>query len=288
MVTTVPTPQKAVYEKEFVNTFQDVHVALDIGWRGSGKTAFGLKGLEYCHDRGMACYAYGIPQDKRSKLPDWVNHINKLEDLPNGAALLIDEASLTCFYREQGSDAAKKFALFINFARQKKQVIIIVSQLTSEVHINLVRMVDVVFVKDPGVSSFERDEFRVPLEGAKTAFAGLNEADRKAYVFAYNGLTGATVFFKTGQPTFWKPEISCLFDGVNIADPGVASAPSPQAQTLSSEEKAEKVKEYHKANPDVGVRALARIFKVSTGTVYNMLHDYPYKGKKTGSTPAQQ
>jgi len=287
MATVTPTPQKAVYEKEFVNTFQDVHVALDIGWRGSGKTTFGFKGLEYCHDRGMACYAYGIPQDKRSHLPDWVGHIDKLEDLPNGAALLIDEASLTCFYREQGSDAAKKFALFISLARQKKQVIIIVSQLSSEVHINLVRMVDVIFVKDPGVLSFERNEFRVPLEGAKKAFSGLNEADRQAHVFAYNGRTGAILFFKTDRPTFWKPEISCLFDGVNIAESGIAGAPSPQAQAPSSEEIAQKVRDYHKANPNVSRWELARIFKVSIGSVYNYLDDYPYKkkGRPVSSTP---
>ena len=283
----VSAPTKVIYEEELVRVLRNVYVMLILGWWGAGKSAFGWKVTGYYHDQGRPCYAYGIPKDKRPLLEKWVNHIERLEDLPNGSVLLIDEASLSCFYREPGSDAAKKFTALRTFARHKNQVIILISQMASEVHKNLVRMVDMIFIKNPGVLSLERDELRVPLEGAKTAFAGLNEADRKAYVFAYNGLTGATVFFKTSVPDFWTPEMSHLFDGVNIAEPGVTGAPNPQAQALSSAEMAQKIREYSKANPNISRWELARNFKVSIGSIYNYLDDYPYKkkGRPVSSTP---
>jgi len=284
----VSAPPKVTYEKELVRVLQNVYVMLILGWWGAGKSAFGWKVIGYYHNQGRPCYAYGIPKDKRHLLEKWVNHIERLEDLPNGAVLLIDEASLSCFYREPGSDAAKKFTALRTFARHKNQVIIIISQMASEVHKNLVRMVDVIFIKNPGVLSLERDELRVPLEGAKKAFSGLNEADRKVYVFAYNGLTGATVFFKTGVPSFWTQEMSHLFDGVNIAAQGVAGTPSQQAQALSSAEMVQRVKEYSEANPSASKWKLARIFDVSIGSVYNYLNDYPYKkkGRSVSSTPS--
>jgi len=140
-------------------------------------------------------------------------------------------------------------------------------------------MADVVFFKNPGILSFERQEFQKLLVEAREHFIKISEEEEIKYAYAVNLKSAARKFFTVSPPSFWIPEMSFLFDSVDLGQTnGQPSSPQP-ARMQTKEELYATIKTFAAANPKASERQLAKMFGVSSGTVHNILKDYPYRKK---------
>lgn len=186
----------------------------------------------------------------------------------------MDEAHL--FFRSRESFLQKSIELsnFINLSRQKNVSLIIVTQQTRQIEINLISMVDTIFLKDPGELFFEREHLKGIIEKARQEFKKISPEERKKWVYAYKTKEGIGEFFQVELPKFWNENMSFLFDKIlNFSDKDGLSQP----KILTKEERNIQIIEFKKKNPDISIRELAKIFNVSPGTVVNAFKNYPYK-----------
>lgn len=121
---TAPYPEPDARWREVL-----VHPCVEVilGSRGSGKTALGYRQLELLRDRG-APYAVGLPQRVRHHLPAWVGLADRVEDVPQGAIALVDEAYLSYHARRAMTARGQAIGDVVNLSRQRRQTLIFIVQ----------------------------------------------------------------------------------------------------------------------------------------------------------------
>ena len=68
-------------------------IALIFGKRGSGKSALGFRILENIHhSTKRKCFVLGVSQ---KSMPKWIGSIEKIDDAPQGSAILVDEGAIS-------------------------------------------------------------------------------------------------------------------------------------------------------------------------------------------------
>lgn len=126
---------------------------LIIGGKGKGKTALGCKILDAHHENTTrSCFVYKPP--KPELFPDWITPTENLDELPQGAVCLIDEASMyfdQYSYRNSGN---RQLAEIMRIGRQNNQTFVIIAHTSSIVNTNLILPMDVFLLKEP--SQFQR------------------------------------------------------------------------------------------------------------------------------------
>jgi len=95
------------------------------GRRGGGKTALGMKFVEFGNIFKKKIYVIGFDN---SKVPRYVKKAEKLDDVANGSLVLVDEAGISFSARESMKKANKEMANLLSIARHKNLSLIFITQ----------------------------------------------------------------------------------------------------------------------------------------------------------------
>lgn len=127
-----------------------------VGAKDQGKTALGYTILEVHHEEtNRPCFSYRPP--KPDLLPKWITSTWNMDDVPNGAVVLIDEASREYDQYSNRKPSNRKLANMLEIARQKNQTVLLINQTSKRINRDLLYPVDVFLLKQPTL-------FQVPEE----------------------------------------------------------------------------------------------------------------------------
>ena len=182
-------------------------IVLITGKRGSGKSALGMKFLEmYNKKTRKRCYAIGFTN---AKLPKWIKKEVDIEKTPNNSVVLVDEGAITFSARDAMKASNKWLGKIMAIARHKNLSLVLISQNSAMIDLNVLRLADVVLLKEPSLlqAKFERKAIREMYEQVKPKFTSLDNRKKYFYVWAdeFQGLV------ESGLPEFWSDRISKSF-----------------------------------------------------------------------------
>lgn len=175
------------------------------GKRGSGKTALGMKFLElYNKKTKRKCYVLGY---ESTKLPWFIKKTNDLEKIPNNSVVLIDEGAVNFSSRDSMKQSHKDLSKIMAIARHKDLVMILITQSSAMIDLNVLRLSDTILLKEPSLlqSKFERKAIKEFYDKAIPHFD--KEKKERFYVFddEFEGL------LKHDLPSFWSEKVSKSF-----------------------------------------------------------------------------
>jgi hypothetical protein len=254
----------------WLNISKHPSVILIVGRRDSGKSALGYKLLEYLRWKGQP-YVVGLPQKARKSLPDWIGVIPLLEDIPPKSIVLVDESYNLFHSRASAPERARILSNLINLSRHRAQTLIFVTQEARQIDKNIASSADIIIFKNPGIfqPEFERKELREIAEEAKRLFAAINNKDRNRWAYIYAPSSDFVGMMENSLPGFWTTGLSKAY-----AD----STPNNETvipKRMPLEQKKKKAKELYYSGWSYS--QIAKYFGVSKSTVYNWIHDYPYR-----------
>jgi len=251
-------------------------IVLIIGKRGSGKSASSYRILELFRF-GPKPYVVGVPASKRHLLPNWISIVSTIEEVPDGAIAIVDEAYIHYHARNSAAQESKEMSKIINLSRQRGQTLIFISQEARQIDINIVSSANVIILKDPGLLQlkFDRPELNPLAIKAREAFATIS-GDKRPWNYVYSPDADFSGLIKNDLPSFWTPGLSRIFAGE--VNPVPDNSKPRIAQTLTLLEKTQKAQEMKEQG--VSIREIARTLGVSTGTIVNYLKSYPYRNKE--------
>ena len=251
-------------------------IVLIIGKRGSGKSASSYRILELFRF-GPKPYVVGVPASKRHLLPNWISIVSTLEEVPEGAIAIVDEAYIRYHARNSTAQESKEMSKLLNLSRQREQTLIFVSQEARQIDINIASSASVFVFKDPGLLQlkFDRPGLNQMAIKAREAFATIS-GDKRSWSYVYSQDTDFSGLIKNELPSFWTPGLSRIFSGE--VNPAPDNSKPRIAKTLTLPEKTQKAQEMK--GQGASIREISRTLGVSTGTVVNYLKGYPYKNKE--------
>ena len=267
-VLAVPPKQIPAYSK-WREVIKHPAIVLVLGGRGSGKSAVSYRVIEDFR-YSLSPYVVGFPEHSKELLPDWIGIERKLEDVPPKSISIVDEAYLSHHAREWQKIENRDICRLLNLSRQQDKTIIFVAQLSRQLDIDIASSADVLILKNPGMlqTKFDRPEFRDILTEAKEAFQTV-KGDIRRWSYVYSQGANFSGLIENELPTFWRPKLSKVY--ANMVELSAPKLP----KEMSIYEKILKAKELNQARWSQG--KLANYFGVSKGTIFNWIHDYPYR-----------
>lgn len=199
-------------------------VTIIVGNRGEGKTATGMKFLEEAHEKGMKCYAVGIPEKKWHLLPDYIIKVKNLNDVEDRAAVFSDEIYLTAHARESMKNSNRAIVKILGVARQKDWTLLFATHSSDKIDRSIIAGSDNQFFKRQTLMhlKFERKEVRKMATKAYLFFREKKQQgeDTRAWgiVFSEDNLPDGPLGIKYNLPTFWTLAISKAFSGLKITE----------------------------------------------------------------------
>jgi len=176
------------------------------GKRGSGKSALGFRLLENIHARsGRHCYALGVPQ---KVLPNWITSIEKVEQVKNGGAVLVDEGAIEFSARESMSGRNRELTQLMAIARHKDLTLLLITQNTALIDKNVLRLCDAVVFKEGSLlqGRMERSALQELYQTAGERFEKLPREERKKHAYVIDSEFEGLV--QAGLPSFWSSAVS--------------------------------------------------------------------------------
>ncbi len=182
-------------------------IMLIVGKRGSGKTALGMQFLTwYNHSTRRRCYGIGYDT---AKLPRWIHKAKGIEEIPNDSVVLVDEAAILFFSREAMTSMNKMLTKLMTVARHKNLSMVLITQSSALIELNVLRLADVLLLKEPSLlqARFERKALQDIFIAVDKTFKKLSERVNHFYVYSdeFEGLV------RYGLPNFWNESISRAF-----------------------------------------------------------------------------
>jgi len=192
------------FEKKLLNSSLILLIA---GKRGSGKTALGMKFLELFHRKTRKkCY---ILNYKHVKLPRWIKKASSIEEIPDNAIVLIDEGAILFSARDAMKESNKLLSKLMIIARHKNLSLILISQNSSMIDLNVLRLADSLILKEPSLlqAEFERPAIKKIYKKVEPHFKKLENKNVYFYLWDddFEGLV------KYNLPEFWSEAISKSF-----------------------------------------------------------------------------
>ena len=185
-------------------------IVIITGRRGSGKTALGFSFLDFLKNNKRRKYIFGLS----ARLPGWIKQVNSLNEIRNNSILVLDESALSFSSRESTNKINKLITKIMAIARHKNLTLIFISQSSAMIDINILRLADVIIIKQPGLlqERFERKEIKKLYEKVKPLFNKLEDKKKYAYIYSdwFEGL------IKAELPSFWNERISKGFSNVKM------------------------------------------------------------------------
>ncbi len=200
------------------------------GIRGSGKTSKGYNILDICHSSGRPTYILKFPKGKADLLPPYIGIIDKVEDAPERACILIDEASLFYYSKESMSQASKILSRMMITARHRDQTLIFTTVTATSIDLDIIRLLDVILYCKPSKFSemFEREKLRWVAEKARKEFEKV-DGDHRAYAYVWSEEWEGML--RWDLPQYWSKELSKYLGDYQIGDekkPGKTPTPAKQ------------------------------------------------------------
>jgi hypothetical protein len=154
-------------------------------------------------------------------LPDSIGVVERLEDVPNGAVVLIDEAYLELHARNSMSESGRRIGAMVNLARQRNQTLIFIVQEARQLDVNIISQADVIVVKELTEISqgFERKELQRFTARARAAFATV-KGNPQRWTWVHSESADFEGLVENELASFWRPALSHAFANV----PGVEQA----------------------------------------------------------------
>ncbi len=177
-------------------------IMLIIGKRGSGKTALGFKFLEILAG-GRRAYYLG-----KAKLPWWIKQVESIDMVRNNSIVLIDEAALAYSSRESMSKSNKFISKLMAVARHKGLTLIIATQNSAMLDLNILRLSDTLLFKELSLlqSRFERKSLADLFKKVDKQFDKIKDKDKKKYFYIIDDEFEGMLAFSL--PKFWTEKIS--------------------------------------------------------------------------------
>lgn len=142
------------------------------------------------------------------------------EDLPEHAAILIEEAALLLYARKHGADLNQWISKILGACGQKGQIIVFLSHHTRKIDVNVILDMDLWALKQPSYwhAEFERREVKKIVKRAYEYFEDmlLEDARKQAYLFGGTSYDGVPI--SNPLPSFWCEELSKIWEGVSLID----------------------------------------------------------------------
>jgi GTPase SAR1 family protein len=187
-------------------------ILLIVGKRGSGKTSLGMKFLEFFNKKTRRkCYILGY---EKTRLPWFLKKVDNIEKIPNNAIALFDEGAILFSARESMKNVNKELSKIMSIARHKNLTLILITQNSAMIDLNVLRLADTLLLKEPSLlqSSFERKVLREIYEKIAPKFAEVKEKKSHFYVWDddFQGLLNYSL------PNFWNEKISKSFSKTKV------------------------------------------------------------------------
>jgi len=182
-------------------------IMLIVGKRGGGKTALGMQFLAWFnHVARRRCYGIGY---NTAKLPRWIHKASYIEDIPNDSVVLVDEAAILFFSREAMTSMNKMLTKLMAIARHKNLSMVLITQSSALIEINVLRLADVLLLKEPSLlqARFERKALQDLFSAVAKTFKKIDGSVSHFYVYSdeFEGL------MRYSLPYFWNDSISRSF-----------------------------------------------------------------------------
>ncbi|MEK6925892.1 MAG: zonular occludens toxin domain-containing protein [Nanoarchaeota archaeon] len=179
-------------------------IILITGKRGSGKTALGFKFLDVLAGKRSAYYL------GEGELPRFIKKVSDVKDVKNDSILLVDEAAISYSSRNSMKKANKVLSDIMVIARHKNLSLIIITQNSAMIDLNVVRLTDTIIFKEPSLlqARFERKSIKDLFEKADKEFKKVKD-DKKSYFYVlddeFEGMLSCSL------PDFWSDKLSKSF-----------------------------------------------------------------------------
>lgn len=185
-------------------------VILLTGRRGSGKSSLGMRFLEMYHYKtDRKCYVLGYGD---TKLPRWIKKVDDLDKAPVNSTVLIDEGAIFFSSRDSMKKSSKELGKIMAIARHKNLTLILITQSSAMIDLNVLRLADVVLLKEPSLlqTKFERKGIKDMYERVSKVFKKLDEDDiREKYFFVWSDDFEGLLSYDL--PGFWSDNLSKAF-----------------------------------------------------------------------------
>jgi len=207
-------------------------VILILGKRGSGKSAFALKLGEYlfaAHD--VPVWLVGIPEEISVYLPKWVSIAQDIDQVDLGAFIIVDESGLQYMAMRYQSDANTVMRRLLMIARHRKQSLVFICQVASDVDKAVVRQADCIVFKQPTLMQPKNDrpEVRDIAGRALKVFEALPKDERLRTAYIHDGdFVGV---LQCDLPDYWREELSFAFANVPLNEPKTGQSDVANAQS---------------------------------------------------------
>jgi hypothetical protein len=214
-------------EKMEVVTWADILdfpcIVMLAGRRRMGKSALGyylLTLAQRLYD--VDAYVKGLPREKWHLLPDYIHPLDPEEpDLPDSAAIFLDEAAMFYYARDFGTSLNKALSILLSISGQKDQLLIFATHYTRKIDIDIITDVDILAFKQPGMmyKRFERREMREFVKEVYEKFKKLPDGeDVRKYSYVLADTCDFEGFVTNPLPDFWSEELSKAFAGIKVED----------------------------------------------------------------------
>lgn len=180
-------------------------IILITGKRGSGKTALGFKLLETLSGKRKAYYL------GKGKLPRFIKKVENIKDVKNSSVVLVDEAAISYSSRSSMKKENKILGELMAIARHKNLSLIIITQNSAMIDLNVMRLSDTLIFKEPSLlqSRFERKSILDLFKKAEEHFKKIETLERKKYFYVIDDEFEGILDFDL--PKFWSEKISKSF-----------------------------------------------------------------------------
>jgi hypothetical protein len=183
----------------------DSVIALIFGKRGSGKSALGFRILENIHSMTKRkCFVLGVRQ---GFLPNWIRSVDDVEKVENDGVILVDEGAISFGARESMRAKNKELANLMAVARHKNLTLIFVTQNTSMLDRNIMKLSDMLFIKEGSLLQLEmeRPEIKKFYGKAKDSFEDA-KGDKRSLAYTIDSDFEGAISY--GLPSFWRDDLS--------------------------------------------------------------------------------
>ncbi len=185
-------------------------IMLIIGKRGSGKTALGFSLLEMLAGKRKAYYI------RKAKLPWWIHQVDSIDKIKNNSLVLVDEAALSFSARESMSKSNKFLGKLMAIARHKNLTLILITQNSAMLDLNILRLADTLLFKEPSLlqARFERKAIGDLFKKVESAFHVLKDKEKKKYAYVIDDEFEGTLSFPL--PGFWSDSLSKSYSDAEV------------------------------------------------------------------------
>jgi len=208
-------------------------VILLLGKRGGGKTAFAFKLGEYVFAvHQVPVWLVGIPEEISIFLPKWMNIAQDIDQVDLGAFIIVDESGLQYMAMRYQSDTNTVMRRLLMIARHRKQSLLFICQVASDVDKAVVRQADCIVFKQPTLMQPKNDrpEVRDIAGRALRVFEALPKDERLRTAYVHDpDFVGV---LQCDLPDYWREELSFAFANVPLNDPATGQ---PDTATALSE-----------------------------------------------------